>query len=183
MQSKFGLLSWRKLRIVGLILISLEAKMFPSVWLFIIFASGLLEGMIASLFITHSQTHIHSLPYFLHRLPFHCLFFLTLPVKALCVNGTLLCFAVGPLQAQLCLTRAFLLSIDIDRASLCVSESMPVTVSLLFHLFSPLQNTSPLVNLCLPLCFSFCPPLHQILFFHFTLPAVILSWCEFQYPQ
>lgn len=148
--------------------------MFPSVWLFIIFASSLLEGMIAPLFITHSQSHIHSLSYLLHGLSFHCLFFLTLPVQAVCVSGTLLCCAVGPLQAQLCLRRVLLLSIDIDRGSLCVSESMPVTVSLLFHLFCPSLSTSPLVNVSL---------LHQILLFHFTLPAVILSWCEFQYAQ
>lgn len=36
----------------------------------------------------------------LHYLLFHCLFFLTLPVQAVCVNGTLLCFVVGPLQAE-----------------------------------------------------------------------------------
>ena len=71
---------------------------------------------------THTHTRSHLSLFFLkHYLPFHCLFFLTLPVWAVCVNGSLLCFVVDPLQAQLCLTRVLRLSKDIDMGlSLCV---------------------------------------------------------------
>lgn len=163
-------------------LVSLEAEMFPSVWLSVIFASSLLEGAIAPLFSTHSQTHTHIhthshrppfLGGFLHYLPFHCLFFLTLPVQAVCVNGTLLCFVVDPLQAQLCLTRV---ASSFNRyrqgPSLCLWISATHTLYLYF-LYSLLLSTHP--HLWIPLFppFLIFSPLHQTLIFLFSLPSFL----------
>ena len=167
------------------LLVSLEAKMFPSVWLSVIVASSLSEGIIPPLFDTHSLPHMHAFTLsslFLCIISsFIAIFFLTLPAQAVCVNGALLCFVVGPLQAQLCLTRVLLLSIDIDRASLCVSESVPLTVLLFFfYLSSPSLwiHQSP-------------PSSHSLLLFIWLSFAFSVFWClrvqsspgEFQCPQ
>lgn len=74
----------------------------------------------------------------------------------------------GPTSSRVVSPRVLLLSIDIDRAFLCVPESVPLTVSLFFYLFT--QYTSPFVNLSVSSLLSFSPPLHLTLIFLFTLP-------------
>lgn len=130
----------------------------------------------------HSYIHIHTVfSYFLHYLLFRCLFFPPVPVQAVCVNGTLLCFVVGPLKVQLCLTRVRPLSIDIDRASLCVSESVPLNVSLFFSLFSPSLCLSPFLFSSFSHSFphflrlSFSPPVFSV-FWSFFCQSAVLSW-------
>lgn len=104
---------------------------------------------------THYQTHKVCTPstiLFSSYLPFYCLFFLTLPVGAVCVIGSLLCFVVDPLQAQLCLTKVLHLSVDIDRGSF-------VCLNLFILIFS---------NLCFSALIPICASLH-------LAPILILS--------
>lgn len=151
--------------------------MFPSVWLSFIFASSLLEHMIVSHFSTHYQTHtcIHTIsPFFLTLFPFSMPFFLTYSASPGCMcqwHTVVLC--EHPLQAQLCLKRVLLLSIDIDRTSFCVSESVPLTVSLFFLEHIPICES-------LSLFFPFPPSLHQTLLFLFRLLlfCILINFCQ-----
>lgn len=104
-------------------------------------AEGLIAPFPSARTIRNKHTFALSTFFFMYYLPFHCLSFLTLPVLAVCVNGSPACFVVDPLQAQLCLTREPRLSIDIDRGSHCVFES-----PCLYFVQSPSQRTSPYVN-------------------------------------
>lgn len=109
-------------------------------------AWSLLEGVIAPLLLSlslHSQKRSHCFPFSLHYLLFHCLFFRSLPGHAVSVSGSLLCFVLGPLQAQLHLTRVLLHSIDIDRASLCVPEFVPLYCIFIFLCTHPLSVHVP----------------------------------------
>ncbi len=92
-----------------------------------------------------------------------------------CVNGTLLCFVVGPLQAQLCLTRVLLLSIDIDRTSLCVSECVPLKCIFIFLFIHPLSVHIPI---CECLFFPFSPPFHLTTLLHFPSSYFVTSGCR-----
>lgn len=66
-------------------LVSLEAKTFPSVWLSVILASGLLEGTIAPLL------HTHCLPFFLCIISPFIAFSFLLCQSSLCVSMALCC--------------------------------------------------------------------------------------------
>lgn len=135
--------------------------------------------MITALFSTHTCIHTVLPVFFFALSPFSLPFLSYSASPAACVNGTPLCFVVGPLQAQLCLTRALRLSIDIDRAALCVSESPPLTVSLFFHLLTahvPIGESSSFSHpLSTPSHSHF--PCHSPSFLYFDLfLAVLPPW-------
>lgn len=92
------------------------------------------------------NTHMHSccLPSFLCIISSFIAFSLFRCQSKLYVSMALLCFVVGPLQAQLCLTRVLLLSIDIDRASRCVSLNLCHLLYLYFSIYSLHLSTYPL---------------------------------------
>lgn len=134
--------------------------MFPAVWHSFIFASSLLEHMIVPLFGTHYQTntYIHTIsPFFFALSP------LSLPSLSYSANAGCMCqwhtvvLCGGPTSdTQLCLTRVLRSSIDIDRTSLCESESVPLTVSLFFLEHIPICESLFLFSLplfCILICF------------------------------
>lgn len=91
----------------------------------------------------HTHAFTLSSLFSLHYLLFHCLFFLPLPVQAVCVNGTVvLCGGPTPGTA---VSHKSASSFNRYRQglSVCVSESVPLTVSLFFYLFSPSQYLNP----------------------------------------
>lgn len=154
-------------------LVSLEAKLFPSVCLSVIFASSLLEG-INALFCTHTHTRAHMFIQTVQPSPF-LFFFAPSPfsMPLLLYSASLGCLwqwhTVVLCDAQPCLTRVLRLSIDIDRASLWVCE-VPATYCISIFFFF---GTHP--HPCLPSFHVLFGCRHFI--FHFSLCALILFFC------
>lgn len=99
---------------------ALKRKCCPSVWLSFMFASrNVGRPNSSSLQHKHKHTHSQSSLFSLQCVFFHGLF-LSYSASPDCVCQWH-CFVVGPLQAQLCLTRVLLLSIYRRGLSLCLS--------------------------------------------------------------
>ena len=116
----------------------------------------------------------------LHRLLFHCVLFLPLPVRALCVHGTVLCFVVSPLQTVLRLTGALLpLSVSTGLLFVSLNQCHLLYLHLIYTLSLSLSLSLCTYSLLsLPLLSSSFPPLSST-FFHSSFPSLFSVFSSF----